>query len=177
MAERVTSVHTDALPALRFIGRQCRCHPQEFTARWSEWFENGWFFQLEKIGIAPENGGAYLGLTIGDTYWIGLLFPPGTPVPDGFEYADHPAATYAVFGMDGRASGELFGEEGIRLVQEEMGRRGMREGVDAWGIEKYRCLKRADSGKQTNLLYEFWIAIEKAHYGKFRLDGKGFRYR
>ena len=62
--------------------------------------------------MAPENGNALLGATPNDEngcyYWIGLLFPPGTPVPDGFEYSDIPEGRHAVFEMGGKKDNELL---------------------------------------------------------------------
>ena len=160
MAVRIVNVHTEALPALRLIGKRCLCHPKDFTVRWSEWFQKGWFEQLGKLGVAPENGDAYLGVTQHDEYWIGLLFPPNTPVPDSFECADIPAARYAVFGMDGKKGGELFGEEGITLVLGEMGKRGLAAREDGWGLERYRCPRSAAPEEKANTLFEFLITIE-----------------
>lgn len=125
MAIAIVKVHTETFPALRLIGKRCLCHPKDFVAKWSEWLENGWFEQIEKLGVAPENGGAYLGATQGDEYWIGMLFPLETPIPDGFEYVENPAAKYAVFQFSGKNDKELLGEDGIDLVLEVMHKRGL----------------------------------------------------
>ena len=159
MAVKIYSVRTEILPALRFIGKRCICGPEDFVAKWDEWIDKGWFVQLEKLGVAPENGDAYWGVTTDDgcCYWIGLLFPPGTPAPDDYEYADSPAANYAVFAIEGKKEGELLSEDGINLVFEEMRKRGMTSLKGGWGLERY---SRPASGGKDKVLLEFLNAIK-----------------
>ena len=74
MAIKIFKMYTETLPALRLIGKQCSCSPKEFIAKWDEWLENGWFDKLEKLGLSPENGDRYLGVTDKNgNYWIGML--------------------------------------------------------------------------------------------------------
>ena len=155
MAMGIINVHTEDLPALRLIGKRYT-DSKEFPAKWNEWFANGWFEQLQKLCVAPENGDAYCGATgeDGSCYWIGLLFLPSTPVPDGFEHAEIPAARYAVLALGGKKAGELLGEDGITLVLEELRRRGMIPREGGWGIDRYRR-----TGEGSNVLFEFLIAI------------------
>ena len=92
MAARIVGARTENYPALRLIGKQCDCEIHDFVGDWDKWFDNGWFERFEKLGAAPENGGMVLGVTDNNGgYWIGLLFPPDTSVPDGFAHADVPA--------------------------------------------------------------------------------------
>ena len=51
MAAKIVSVSTKTLPALRLIGKQCDCDIHNFVEDWDEWFKNGWFDQLEKLGF------------------------------------------------------------------------------------------------------------------------------
>ena len=152
MAVKVDNVYTENLPALRFIGKRCLCDPNEFIARWDEWFRNGWFEQIQKLGVALENKDAYIGATNakGDCYWIGMLFPPGTSVPDGFEVEEIPASKYAVFKLSGIDNGKLFGEEGIMLVFSEMDKRGMIKSETGMDFELYN---------KDIVFSEFYIAI------------------
>ena len=158
MAVKITNVRTANLPELRFIGKRCKCDPKDFITTWNEWLEKGWFNQLEKLGVAPENEDAYWGVTTddGSYYWIGLLFPPDTSVPNGFEYSDSPAANYAVFEFEGIKEGELFGEDGIMLVFEEMSKRNMVSSEGGWGLERYN--PPSTDGKGT-VFIEFLNAI------------------
>lgn len=160
MAIEIVKLHTETLPALRLIGKRCLCHPKDFVAKWGEWFENDWFELLKQLGVAPENGEAYLGATQGDCYWIGMLFPPGTPAPDGFEYADIPASRYAVFALEGKRAGELFGEEGITLCLEEMRKQGLDTYEGGWGLEFYASPRYPTPDKKGNVLFAFRISIK-----------------
>ena len=156
----INAVHIENLPALRFIGKRCECGPEDFIASWDEWFEKGWFDQLEKLGAAPENANARWGMTAGDEYWIGMLFAPGASAPDGFLYMDRPAAKYAVLGLSGRRDKDLLGEEGITLVMDEAGKRGWTLSGDGWGLERYNCVQSAASGKMIKTLVAFMNQID-----------------
>ena len=156
MALEIIKVYTENLPALRFIGKDCGRDNKVFVTKWNEWFENGWFEQLKELGVAPENGDAYLGATQYDDYWIGLLFPPDSPVPEGFESAEAKASKYAIFRLDRKKDGELFGEDGINLVLEELRKCSLAPLWGGWGLERYRC----PPGKRVNTLYEFLLEIE-----------------
>ena len=159
MSLKITKVEIETLPALRFIGKRCMCDPSDFVARWNEWLENGWFDQLDELGVAPENGDVYLGMTSdsGSRYWIGLLFPPGTPVPDGFEYADILSSKYAIFGIAGKKEGELCSEDGAILCFEEMDKRGLIQNSDGQDFEQYSRLASDGKGK---ILLECLFAVK-----------------
>lgn len=151
MAAEIVKMHTESLPALRLIGKKCLCDPKDFIATWDEWLGNGWFNLLETLGPSPENGDRYLGVTDNNgSYWIGMLFPPGTSVPDGFECAELPAARYAISQFNGKKDKELLSEDGITLVIEEMGKRGLIPAPlwRGWCIERYsRPLTSDGKGK------------------------------
>jgi hypothetical protein len=145
----VVRMSTTTLPSLRLIGKQCDCEIHDFVADWDEWFENGWFSQLLELGVALENGDAYLGVTDTDNgYWIGLLFPQKTPVPDGFNYADIPKSRFAIAQIAGANDKELLGLDGINLLIREVRKRNMTPAPlwKGWCIERYR-LPLAPDGK------------------------------
>ena len=103
MAVEIVKMQTENLPMLRLIGKRCLCNSKDFITKWDEWLRNGWFDWLEKLGPSPENEDMYLGVTDNSgCYWIGMLFPPDTSIPDGFEYAEVPAARYAIAQLDGK---------------------------------------------------------------------------
>ena len=81
--------------------------------------------------------GAYLGVTYGNAYWIGMLFSPDSPVPDGFEYIDHPVTKYGVFQFEGKQDKELLSEDGIGLVYDEMQKHGLIPDQAIMCIERY----------------------------------------
>jgi len=141
MAVEIVNVHTKNLPALRLIGKQCDCAIHNFVADWDKWLESGWFAQLEELGVAYENRDMYLGVTDNNGgYWIGLLFPSGTPAQDGFEYVEIPATKFAILQFDGKKDKELLGVDGINLVIEEISKRGLTPAPiwSGWCIERYR---------------------------------------
>ncbi|MCL2351359.1 MAG: GyrI-like domain-containing protein [Firmicutes bacterium] len=155
MAVGIVKVHTVDLPALRLIGKQCNCEIHKFVEDWAEWIGNGWFDQLEKLGAAPENGDRYLGVTDNNGgYWIGLLFPPGTPVPDGFEHTELPSARYAFLQFEGKKDKELLGVDGINLIVEEMRKRSLTPVPlwSGWCIERYN--RPVSSDKNVKILLE-----------------------
>src|SRR5690606_42059855 len=68
-----------------------------------------------------EHEGAYIGLmrSAGDfEYWIGMFFPVGTPAPEGYDFVDLPACTFATCWLYGREdTGELRSEEHTSELQ------------------------------------------------------------
>ena len=160
MAVKITEVRTDVFPRLRFIGKRCMCAPEDFVAIWDEWLVKGWFEQLDKLGVAAENGDAYLGMTSdsGNRYWIGLLFPPDTRAPEGFEYMDIQAGNYAVFGITGKKEGELLSEDGAVLCFGEIEKRGLSHDPNGQDFERYsRPIGSESKGK---VLLECLFAIK-----------------
>lgn len=91
----IIRVFREHIPALRFIGKQ-----YDGFGHWDEWWTHGWFDVIEQamggcdaILSLWENGGGYIGLerrAEGEpfAYFIGMLTPAHTPVPDGFVCMD-----------------------------------------------------------------------------------------
>jgi hypothetical protein len=100
MAAEIIKTVRESYPALRFIGKRYTDKDRDpatgmYSHIWGEWFASGRFGELEKLApSAPEHDGAYIALmgfgADGFEYWIGMWFPPDTPVPGGFDYADAP---------------------------------------------------------------------------------------
>ena len=161
MAVEIMQTHIIELPALRFIGKRCLCNPgPEFIMKWNEWYQNGWFDQLEELNPASENGNAHLGAGPGDVYWIGLLFSVNTPVPEGFEYSDISADKYVVFELNGKKDGELLNEDGAKLCFNEIQKNGwvLRDG--GWSFERYTRPKFINQNVTGKILFECVMAIE-----------------
>ena len=152
MAVAITSISATYLPKLRFIGKRCMCEPKDFVAAWDEWLAEGLFTRLEKLGVAPENGDSYLGMTAesGGSYWIGLLFPPDTQAPDGFEYEDIAASRYALISLEGKKDGELLNENGAALCFKEMEKRGLTHNAEGQDFEHYK--RPSPDGKGRTLI-------------------------
>ena len=111
----VTKVQKESFPELRLIGKYYT--EGDFGKRWEEWHENKWFDELEKLGPSDAVEKGPLGLMTlnaddhsGFRYWIGMLFPADTDVPDGFEYLYLPASSVGVawiYGSD--RTGDIYG--------------------------------------------------------------------
>ena len=120
MAIRVTNVYKEHFPALRFIGR-CYTNDDRFEGgfgkQWDEWMENGRFEAMRQaVGISPFSGDMLGLMTLsGDmtkfTYWIGLFYPAGTEVPEGYDSIDLPEGNIGVGWVCGREeNGEIYGD-------------------------------------------------------------------
>ena len=156
----IVKVCNEPLPELRFIGKRCLCSPENFIKAWDDWYQHGWFDQLEKSGVATQNGNAHLGMTSddGNCYWIGLLFPPSTAVPDGFEHEDIPAGNYAVIKIAGKNNKELLNEEGAMLCFKEMRNHNFTHDPGRHDFELYtRPFTERGKGK---ILFECMFAIK-----------------
>lgn len=116
-AVKIVNMYNEHMPALRLIGK--RYTSADFDAdmklgsKWNEWFQNGWFGLLGELGcfVPGHENTAVLGFHKANeiAYWIGMFFKAGSPVPDGFEYADIPAGDVGMCWIYGyRDSGELF---------------------------------------------------------------------
>lgn len=96
----IVKVYRERIPAARLIGKRYCMDGEGFSAQWGEWFENGWFLPLEMLGALPESEGAFYGFMRARSemreYWIGMLFPADTRVPDGYESLDLPAGEAGV---------------------------------------------------------------------------------
>jgi hypothetical protein len=134
MAIEIKKVYKEHFPAVRFIGK---CYTDKdrvngmFGACWEKWFQNGWFGELEKLPQLKnfENGTFGLmgddGEMGGFQYWIGMMFPEGIKVPEGFEYIDIPEGDVGICWVYGNGdTGEVFKNEQLcfkKLKENGMG--------------------------------------------------------
>ncbi len=128
MAFKIIKTYKERYPALRLIGKRYTDDDRingSFSSKWREWHQKGWFAELEKSAKPVEGEYGYLGLMTfrtdhqdlppkenGFSYWIGIFFPLGTPVPDGFEYLDLPENDVGIswiYGSD--KNGEIYGSK------------------------------------------------------------------
>ena len=148
----IVKVYRQEVPALRFIGKKYGDSDRVnggFGVQWGQWFQNGWFDALEKaLGSGKavyEDGDAYLGMMRykeGEPfeYWIGMFFPEGAAVPEGFGSVDFPASTLGVCWLKG-PEGELYGQEHrCAAALEEKGWQIPPEKDGSWWFfERYGC--------------------------------------
>lgn len=146
MAAEIVHVEKVHLPPLVLIG--CRYGDEDrvgggFGVHWMEWFEKDRFAALEALPAAPAHEGAYLGALRMHAgrfeYWIGMAFPDGTAVPDGFDAVGFPESDAAVCWLKGREeTGELFGDAAEAMTSARIRAEGWTS-ADAWSIERYAC--------------------------------------
>jgi len=123
---KITRTYKEAVEPMRFIGKMYGDEDRVdgfFGAKWGEWFENGWFDQLEKLGTL-DNWGHYIGIMGHEDgifkYWIGMFMPVDTDVPDGFNHMDYPTCHLGICRLKGKKDG-IYGNEPMccdRLQQE-----------------------------------------------------------
>lgn len=139
MSIKLLEIKKKSCPAARLIGKK-----QTGSPNWNEWWENNWFEKLEEIPRIPFNGDAYIGAVhIVDGMperWIGMIFPAGTEVPEGFEAADIEPLEYAVcYLYDKEGSSDFYTLETHNICLEEMKIQNLKRNEDNWCMERYNC--------------------------------------
>lgn len=159
MAVKFLEVKKESCPAARLIGKK-----YTGNVNWSEWWEQNLFEKLEVMECLPFNGDAYIGgvhIVSGmPERWIGMLFPAGTKVPDGFEYADIEPLDYAVcYLYDREGSSEFFTMEIHNKCLEALTESGFKRKEDDWCFERYNCPRYTTPDDTGNVILDYAIAI------------------
>lgn len=120
MAIKVTKTYLEQFPALRFIGKRYTNDDRTdggFGKQWGEWWADNRFDKLKtNITSAPFDESTIGLMTMrGDmtdfTYWVGLFFPSGTIVPEGYNFIDLPESNIGVGWVCGKEdNGEIYGD-------------------------------------------------------------------
>ena len=155
MTAELLKIERESCPAALFIGRKYQ------KPNWAEWWENGWFEVLEALPGLPVNDDGYIGATRKDEYWIGMFFPLNTPVPNGFEAAEMPAADYAVCYLYGSETGsELYSEETRQLCRKAMRESGFVPRTDGWCFERYNCPRFTTPDEHGKVILDYAVSVE-----------------
>jgi len=167
MAE-IIKVFKEEIPTLRFIGKK---YPD--FGHWGEWWENGWFDLLEetmggtdKILSLWENGAGYIGVerrAEGESfaYYIGMLMPEDTPVPEGFvhiDFKDLSLGTCWIYGKeeevhDISACKQMILENGMEIWQDEEGA--------VWSFENCLCPRYTTPDEKGNVILDYCYFVTK----------------
>ncbi len=169
MTELIKSFR-ESIPALRFIGKQ-----YEGFGHWGDFWQNGWFETIEaamggtdRILAIWENGGGYIGVERRIegrlvAYYIGMLTPSDTPVPDGFvaiDFADVDLGTCWLYGREkdvhrstGLCAPQLAAEGMIPWQDGEGG---------VWSFENCLCPRYTTPDEQGNVILDYCYFIRKA---------------
>ena len=167
MAAEIRKTYKEHFPSLRLIGKRYSDedrHDGNFGHKWAEWQQNAWFEKLESLSPIPENGDAYLGvMRVVDgavEYWIGMFFPEGTQVPEGFEYENISAFDVATCWIYGNGkNGELYGLDMHNRVVAEAAKHGFIRKDDDWCFERYNCPRFTDPDDAGNVILDYCISI------------------
>lgn len=149
----ITKTYAESVPAMRFIGI---CYSDAdrvnggFGVKWGEWFQNNRFEPLLKLTTEAfkesypdaDDSIGFMRWKEGEPfqYWIGMFVSAGTPVPEGYDYVDLPAARLGVCWLHGPElelfanepkCAEKLASEGYEVIQDTSG---------AWVFfERYGC--------------------------------------
>jgi len=177
---KVVKTYRQSVPATRFIGLQYGDEDRidghgGFGAQWKEWHENGRFTLLEEACPKAdfEDAGAYIGLMRikecdeGEEkepfqYWIGMFFPEGTEVPEGFGFVDFPASDLGVGWLYGKDS-YLFAKEHLAAGScEKQGMKIIPDDAGAfWFFERYVCPRFTAPDKRGKKILDICHYVEK----------------
>lgn len=168
MAE-IIKVYKEHLPSLRFIGK-CYTNADRmggFGHKWGEWFQNGWFAELEEIGEAKDIDNGYLGLmrcsgnSSEDTfeYWIGMFFPVNTVVPGGYDFIDLEEGEVGVCWIKGKEEdGSIYGMHDAcmeKLKENSMSNLRSDKEDRVYFFERYNCPRFTEKDEEGNVILDY----------------------
>ncbi len=159
MSVRLLEIKAEHCPAARLIGKRYESNPN-----WGEWWSNDWFSQLEQSPRLPFNDDAYIGavhIVEGKPeYWIGMFFPEGTPVPQGFEAADIPPLDYAVCYLSApEGCPDFYTAETHQLCLSQLAQMGFTRKEDDWCFERYQCPRFTTPDENGNVILDYGISV------------------
>jgi hypothetical protein len=184
MAFEIIKTFKTRYSAMRLIGKRYTDDDRvngSFGAQWGEWHQNGWFGALEKSAKPVDGDFGYFGLMTfradhqslppeenGFAYWIGILFPPGTPAPDGFDYLDLPESDVGVSWIYGSSeNGEIYGSEPHSAAYQRLCGNGWSElDANAGGekllvfFENYTCPRFTKPDGKGNVILDYGFYLK-----------------
>lgn len=168
MAE-IIKVYKEHLPTVRFIGKRYTDTERvngSFSHKWGEWFQKGWFTELEKLGEMENIENGYLGFMRcypDFEYWIGMFLPLDTAVPDGYDFIDLPESNIGVCWIQGKENdGSIYAmHENCLERLSENGMSHYRVGEDnrAYFFERYNCPRFTEKDEQGNIILDYGIYL------------------
>ena len=174
MAE-IIKVYKEHLPALRFIGKTYtnanRGNDGGFGDKWGEWFQKGWFEDLEKLGEAKDIENSYLGFMRcngGDfensfEYWIGMFFPSNTEIPEGYAAINLAEGNIGVCWIKGKESdGSIFDMHDKCIAKFQENGMGNFKGDDenrASFFERYNCPRFTEKDELGDVILDYGIYL------------------
>ena len=172
MSAKITKVTKEHLPSLRFIGKRYTNADRigGFGHKWGEWFENGWFASLEKLGELKDIENGYIGFMrcnfsgIENTfeYWIGMFLPENTEAPEGFAFIDLPESDVAVCWISGKENDGIYDMHGNCLSKfKEEGMGNFRSDYEnrSCFFERYNCPRFTEQDAEGNIILDYGIYL------------------
>ena len=164
----IIKVFKENIPSLRFIGKKYN----DF-GHWGEWWLNGWFDLIEevmggtdKIKSVWDNGGGYIGVERRAEdrlfeYYIGMLTPENTSVPNGFisiDFKDLNLGTCWLYGKESEVhnTGECkkkLEENGIQLWKDKDGA--------FWSFENCLCPRYTPPDEKGYVILDYCYFVIK----------------
>jgi len=167
---KIIKTFREDIPEARFIGKKYTEADRtngSFGRFWGEWFQKGWFQPLE--ALSPQKAdtafdGSYYGWMRGYSafeYWIGMLFPANTPVPEGYDFIDMPASSYGICWLYGNENtGELYGMDAHNRSEGAIVKEGMKlKQGDVFAFERYNCPRFTTPDEHGNVILDYGIQI------------------
>ena len=165
---KIIKVFKDEIPNIRFIGNKYSDYNH-----WGEWFQNGWFDFLEssmggidKILSVWENGGGFIGIerkADGQPfeYYIGMLAPENTVVPEGFigiDFNNLSLGTCWIYGKeeevhDTSARKQMIINNGMEIWQDEKGA--------VWSFENCLCPRYTTPDEDGRVILDYCYFVKK----------------
>ena len=156
----IKKLERESFPSTRLIGKKYSSGPD-----WAQWWSEDWFSVLEQAERSPVNGDAFIGgVHIVDgmlEYWVGMLFPAETAVPDGFEYADIEPLECVVcylYGKEGDSG--FYTMDTHNMCLDALRARGLKRKEDDWCFERYNCPRFTTPDERGNVILDYIISLE-----------------
>ena len=178
MAIEVTNAYKEHFPALRLIGRRYTDDDRDkaggFGNKWAEWIGCDAFATMKQaVNAAPYNDDALGLMTMrgdmtGFTYWIGLFYPAGTAVPDGYDFIDLPDSDIGIGWVCGNEeSGEIYGgppHEAVIRKLDENGIGNFRNDISGQGSDTYCFFERYNGARFTEKDQNGNVTLDYGNY-------------
>jgi hypothetical protein len=171
----IIKVYKEHFPALRLIGK-CYTNADRvggFGHKWAEWFQNGWFGELEKLGDASNMDGSYLGFMRCDCsdadntfeYWIGMFFPSNTPVPEGYGFIDLDEGSIGICWIKGKEEdGSIYCMHDECIAKFKENHMGIFRSDNEKRIcffERYHCPRFTEKDEQGCVILDYGIYLSE----------------
>ena len=159
MDVKILEIKKEHCPGMLLIGKRYASGPN-----WGEWWANDWFSKLEANPRHAMNEDAFIGavriVNGRPEHWIGMFFPMGTAVPDGFESVEMEETDFAVCFLYAKEnSSDFYTMETHEMCLEALKEQGFTRREDSWCFERYQCPRFTTPDEQGNVILDYGISI------------------